>query len=815
MLRMVRVNLQTSTKDLQHDLAADGVTVHRSTIRRTLHKEMLYGRVMQRKPFLHPHHKQSRLSDTVERGTNVTLRCEAKVSHSSSHPIHSFTFILYENVIYSKNSSMSVVERSLAPAMSSNSGDYKCGVRVGNKDKRSEIRKLTVTGLQTPHLKVQSGVVYEGDEIMATCSATEETGSMLFTFFSNGEEIKTIFRTNSVNATIPLKKIGENNLHCNYRHVLHPNGILSNNSNTVKVIVQNLNITPSIRIWPSANVVEGDRVHINCSVPGYHQSDLEIFLIKNSLLWSDHKPFMHSLEARVENSGEYVCKAEKGNVQKTSTDNLVVSELFSVPVLSITSEQIFEGDVFFLSCRTSTIYQKRITHANVTYTIYKNQHILKAGHIFNTTASQAMNGNFTCVAEAKSIKKTSKQLTINVKVPVSIPVIGTVGQVIVKKPFQILCESMLGTLPITYTLLKSQRPMSQMNTTGSLRRALFNIPYIDHKDEIHSFTCQAENQGPGYSESSQDLNAAVIEPVSKPVLTLSPKDHTITEGMEVNLYCSVKEGTVPVTFTWYRRGSTQHVHATRSYRSEGKYNIDRITREHRGSYYCEAFNDAGVTSSSRDVHLSVNLADWKKAVIAVICILILVLIVTILVLFLKKTGAPRKRKKAVELSVKSARPKSNDPMRMSLTLDFEENAAVNTSPGVMGKSVWSEHVSDSESDDSSREEESEKLQYTENHPQCTVDSEEAPTQDTSVVNGKVLDCKQGKQEFLYSLVAKFGLCGLESKSPPRNLKLALLDVERDSCIAIGCTAKIGMLTPVKCILGIRCPLCFLMGPVAV
>ncbi|KAI4877240.1 hypothetical protein NFI96_014296 [Prochilodus magdalenae] len=56
-----RVNPQTSTKDLQHDLAADGVTVHRSTIRRTLHKEMLYGRVMQRKPFLRPHHKQSRL----------------------------------------------------------------------------------------------------------------------------------------------------------------------------------------------------------------------------------------------------------------------------------------------------------------------------------------------------------------------------------------------------------------------------------------------------------------------------------------------------------------------------------------------------------------------------------------------------------------------------------------------------------------------------------------------------------------------------------------------------------------------------------
>ncbi|KAI4872668.1 hypothetical protein NFI96_000385 [Prochilodus magdalenae] len=72
MLRTVRVNPQTSTKDLQHDLAADGVTVHHSTIQRTLHKEMLYGRVMQRKPFLRPHHKQSRLSFKQFGGTCKT-----------------------------------------------------------------------------------------------------------------------------------------------------------------------------------------------------------------------------------------------------------------------------------------------------------------------------------------------------------------------------------------------------------------------------------------------------------------------------------------------------------------------------------------------------------------------------------------------------------------------------------------------------------------------------------------------------------------------------------------------------------------------
>uniref|UniRef100_A0A673XKP2 Tc1-like transposase DDE domain-containing protein n=1 Tax=Salmo trutta TaxID=8032 RepID=A0A673XKP2_SALTR len=61
MVRTVKNSPQTTSKDLQHHLAADGVTVHRSTIQRTLHKEKLYGRVMRKKPFLHTRHKQSRL----------------------------------------------------------------------------------------------------------------------------------------------------------------------------------------------------------------------------------------------------------------------------------------------------------------------------------------------------------------------------------------------------------------------------------------------------------------------------------------------------------------------------------------------------------------------------------------------------------------------------------------------------------------------------------------------------------------------------------------------------------------------------------
>uniref|UniRef100_A0A8C4T2Z8 Transposase Tc1-like domain-containing protein n=1 Tax=Erpetoichthys calabaricus TaxID=27687 RepID=A0A8C4T2Z8_ERPCA len=52
-VRMLTYNPQITSKDLQEHLAADGVSVHRSTIQHNLHKEHLYGRVMRKNRLLY------------------------------------------------------------------------------------------------------------------------------------------------------------------------------------------------------------------------------------------------------------------------------------------------------------------------------------------------------------------------------------------------------------------------------------------------------------------------------------------------------------------------------------------------------------------------------------------------------------------------------------------------------------------------------------------------------------------------------------------------------------------------------------------
>ncbi|KAF5908122.1 platelet endothelial cell adhesion molecule-like isoform X2, partial [Clarias magur] len=644
----------------------------------------------------------------VQSGSNLTLHCEVKVSQSSSQLMRTLKFLKDETVIYSKNTSDSLLDYSLVRVRAGHSGNYKCHIQIFSKERSSSPETLTVTGLQTPQLDVQPKTVNEGDKIYVTCSAPEEIDVLYFTFYENSKEIRSVHsKDNTFTFSLTVETPGKIAFYCKYMVMLKPPAGISNNSNIVNIIVQELEITPSIGISPNAAVVEGDRVHIYCNVSDY--SNLEVFLTKDIVLHKDIRTFSYSFNVAANDSGEYVCKTERGNVQKSSKAQLQVAELFSRPVLTMTPNNVFEDEQFNLSCRSYNISESQIAATDVKYSLYKDEKLITAGHIFSTLAKKDSRGNYYCKAEAKGITKASTPLVIKVKVPVSAPVIRMIGKMIIGQPFQLQCESQSGAFPITYSLLKFQKKMEQMTVTGPKRSALFNIRPISYKNESHSFRCEAENEGRRYRKSSSYLNEPVIETVSKPDLTLDTKGYMVTEGMNLSLTCTVQQGTFPITFTWYRSGVAKPLNTTKISKKHGVYIIKSITREDEGRYYCHASNDANEIKNSPQVTIKVNLANWKKALVGVSCIILLLLIVIILIIFLKKAHTPQKRKRAVELSVKPARTKSDDPMRVSLTLDIEDNPTA--TPGIMGRNVWSDHVSSSESDEEKDNEESEKPQH--------------------------------------------------------------------------------------------------------
>lgn len=696
-------------------------------------------------------------SGTVDSGTPVTLRCEASVSHDTSlHLTHTFLFRRNGVTIHTTTTTDDIVLYELDPARAADSGNYECQVTVKEKHKTSLEKTLTVTGLQTPILQLNKTILFESEEVIATCSAPGEKGSLIFNFyqrFRTGEpqQIKRVVSPGNTSETkLALRHIGDSHLYCNYGIALVPDAGHSNHSNEIQVIVKGLYISPIMNILPSSKVYEGDIIEVVCKVVSALR-DVDVFLIKDKrVLKQAQISLSHRFTAQEHDTGELVCKAEWNSVQKEAYQAISVSELFSKPHLTLEPMNIFEGDLFKLTCSVSIYVPERIKNETLQFAIYKDKLKISNEATYTGLAQPNQHGNYTCKIQASSLGhsfvKESQTLVVKAKVPVSKPVLSVVGHTLVLgKPFQLLCHSDSGTLPIEYTLHGPGRLPERKVLSQTGERAIFNTSAITSISELNRFLCHAKNkQGNPPVISGQQLlrSTKIIEPVSVPLLTTVPNFDDISEGQDVTLYCSVLKGTPPITFTWYHTETKEPLTSQISTKLKAPHVISKVQGEHRGGYYCESNNQANESKQSGTVRIGVKLAGWKKGLIAVFCILLILAL--ILVIAFRKRLLHFKRKGTAELSVKSASTKTE---RLSLT-QAEVNNIANVTPGMMGKSVWSEHVSGSESDDQNSVTSPEKLEprYTEVQTKRADPTRAPVSKGTDTVYSEVRNSKHGVPE---------------------------------------------------------------------
>ncbi|GLD60563.1 platelet endothelial cell adhesion molecule-like protein [Lates japonicus] len=647
-------------------------------------------------------------SSTVQSGTPVEIICKARVSHDNI-PNLTYTFELRRNdvAIFSSTTTEDTATYEILPARVADSGSYECRVTVKEKSRISFSQKLEVTGLQTPTLYLDKTTFYAGDDFIATCSAPEEKGSLIFSFFQRfrneePQQMKQVAPTgNFSETTLILRQTGDYFLYCSYEISLVSGTRRSNRSNEIHVNVKGLQITPVMNVLPSFNVFEGELLEVVCKVMTFEI--VEVFLTRNgSVLKKSLVSLSHRFRVHEGDSGELTCKAERGNVQKETYQVITVKELFSKPHLTVDPVEIFEGEKFKLTCSANVYVPERLSNETVQFYIYKDNIKLTSSGTYISVAKPNKNGNYTCkahaVSQGYSIVKESQILVVKAKVLVSEPVLSVVGGTLVLgKSFQLLCRSDSGTLPITYSLngpnsLNEQRVVSKPG-----EQAIFNSSAIFKSSDLKNFICHARNSlnrplvvGRGW----QLLHSTnIIEPVLNPVLTIVPRTGYVSEGQDVKLTCSVEKGALPIRYTWYHIGKEGALTSQTSKELQGTYFIHSVKGEDKGEYYCETNNPANETKQSAAVMISVKMAGWKKGLIAVFCILLMLALV--LVIAFKTRLLRFKRKGTGKLLVKSAGTKVE---RLSLT-QAEVNEAANATPGMMGKSVWSERVSGSESDD--------------------------------------------------------------------------------------------------------------------
>lgn len=84
------------------------------------------------------------------------------------------------------------------------------------------------------------------------------------------------------------------------------------------------------------------------------------------------------------------------------------------------------------------------------------------------------------------------------------------GTLVLGKPFQLICHSEKGTLPIVYTLRgpKQMVQVKMVNKPGE--RAIFNVSAINVATNINNFLCHANNSQRRKAEATHVLHSTNV-----------------------------------------------------------------------------------------------------------------------------------------------------------------------------------------------------------------------------------------------------------------------------------------------------------------
>ncbi|XP_036778518.2 Fc receptor-like protein 5 isoform X1 [Manis pentadactyla] len=356
-------------------------------------------------------------------------------------------------------------------------------------------------------------------------------------------------------------------------------------------------------------VFEGDPVVLQCRVK--REAALEtLHLHKNGkpMYTSGKIPDVYIPHASLKDNGAYHCTGVKKDDSPVSSNTvkIQVQELFPQPVLKASPSWPTEGGPLTLTCQTQLAPQR--SDVQLWFRFFRDGQTLGSrwsnSPEFQITAVWSRDSrSYWCQAKRVTSRagKTSQELQINVKIPVSQPVLtlsppgaqAAEGEVVT-----LHCKVPRGSFPITYQLYHEGVPLKKEE--GSAQRAMpFRLPLTAERSG-HYF-CSADNGfGPRCSEA---VGLSVIVPVSRPVLTLRAPGAQAVVGDVLELRCEAQRGSPPILYRFYHEDVAL---GSSSAPSGGGASINlSLTAEHSGNYSCEADN-ALRTQRSNTVSLSVT-----------------------------------------------------------------------------------------------------------------------------------------------------------------------------------------------------------------
>ncbi|KAM3846257.1 platelet endothelial cell adhesion molecule isoform 1-T1 [Vipera latastei] len=591
----------------------------------------------------------------VRNGNPLILNCSADISKNEHFRLnYTFSFFKDGDLLFTNTIEQDSTQYTISQARFSSSGDYECSLTVEEKKKSSDPLTIKVEGIMKPILSVQRTAVMEGENVLLRCEVPEEKPPFHFIFYktaqlANGvvhERSRKSQHENFVELEFPIDA-GDNILYFECAVKMDPmtGRQISERSNRTIVTVSEPFSVPKITIDPPQNITEGDKICITCSTVLLRQDQTEIILQKNKTILNSTKgreTLTYCKIVKMEDNGNYICKVEHGSVSKSDKKELVVAELFSKPMLVVNKTSWDENSIVQIQCQVNGPMP-------ISLSLLKDNKILANSSIYSTKLHVSDTGIYMCRAEINNISKESDPVFLHVYAPVSLPVLyQPVSQIAVLEKFFVLqCYSRFGTLPITYTLYRGNIPIKKIVTKE-------NVPanFTVQATSIHEsgqYRCRANN-GHSLSQQGKRINVTIIAPVVNITFERKPQEN-IEDGSELLFFCSVKSGSFPIEFHFFKENDAKSLHhVIENKKLSVIWHRQSFTSQDEGSYFCRADNQAKSFVESQKILIKVVMASWKKGLI-VATILLIFLAAVITIIFLNRHLKAKAKNISTELSV--------------------------------------------------------------------------------------------------------------------------------------------------------------------
>ncbi|XP_053511336.1 platelet endothelial cell adhesion molecule isoform X2 [Artibeus jamaicensis] len=593
----------------------------------------------------------------VTNGDNLTLQCVVDISTTAHVQPQRWMLFYKDDVLFYNVSSTESVESYFIPqARVYNAGTYKCTVILNNKMKTTSDHEVLVKGVSSPRVTLDKKEAVEGGIVTVNCSVPEEKAPVHFTVEKveldrkGGKQKR---KTSQNQNFVTLEFTVEEKDHviyflCTASIAFGMNMETSATTRSDLVTVRESFSNPKFHVIPRGPIVEGKKMDITCSIQVTHMATAfpEIIIQKDKMIVAHSKHnsrATYSLMATVEHSGNYTCKVETSRISKVSSIVVNITELFSKPKLESSATRLDQGESLNLWCSIPGAPE-----AN--FTIQKGDMTVSWFQNFTKQASEWDSGAYTCVAGIGKVLKKSNTVQITVCEMLSKPRIfyESTSEVIKGQTIEVKCQSINGTSPISYRLVRTSGT-SKGHNVSSNEPAVFK----DNPTEDTEYHCVARNCHSHPEIHSDLLSVKVIAPVDKVYISIL-SDKMVESGKELVLRCFTNEASVPITYKFYREKEVRPFYETTVNKTQAIWHKTQASMEQDGQYYCTASNRANPAQTvlrSNVLTVRVFLAPWKKGLIAVV---VIVVIIAISVL-----GARcyfQKKAKAKQIPVEMSRP---------------------------------------------------------------------------------------------------------------------------------------------------------------